>query len=598
MTDPTVADGAARTGGAGIVGDSSSKGRLAALGGALRLGQDGRAFKSRKQDEVARKLRRALQYLVAGDAAKASTVAQAALELDERHGKAWHVLAIAMEKGGDLQKAFLAYEAAVKLLPDDSALVEDLGTLAHRLGYLDVAEKLYHKRLSLGPGHVGATNNLACVLRDSNRYGEAIELLKGVIAVNPDSALLWNTLGTVLSDEGTMQGSVVFFEEALRLDPRFYRARYNLANVRMALGAAEEALESIDLALRGVKAPADVATMKMAKAFTQMMLGDLGGGFDTYETRFSPALADAVAFDEFGNRWSPRDDLQGKTLLIYGEQDLGDEILFANLLADVIAAVGPKGQVILATDARLAPLFKRSYPSIIACSHLTVSQNGRTRRSVVFDTEIPAIDFWTPLGSLFRGYRTTVDQFPRDPGFLKADPDRIAHWQQVLQDLSPAPKVGILWKSLNMKGARARSFTPFDLWQPVLETKGVQFVNLQYGDCSAELAQAEAAELNVWTPPGIDLKADLDDVAALCCALDLVVGPMTATLNIAAACGVPAWVISTPDSWPRFGTDGLPCYPSARLFPADGFGEWEGVMSRIERGLREDIVGTGIAAAA
>jgi ADP-heptose:LPS heptosyltransferase len=117
----------------------------------------------------------------------------------------------------------------------------------------------------------------------------------------------------------------------------------------------------------------------------------------------------------------------------------------------------------------------------------------------------------------------------------------------------------------------------------------VQFVNLQYGDCSMEIARAREAGLDLWTPPGIDLKADLDDVAALCSALDLVIGPMAATTNIAAACGTDTWIISMPDAWPRFGTDRLPCYPSARLFPVEGFGEWHGVMGRIESALRQEV---------
>lgn len=593
MSHPVVANPAKRLSVGDLVGDSGSESRLAAIAGAVGIGQGGRRAKSNKQEAVTRHLRRALKLLAEGQAAGAAAAATKALELDERYGQSWHVLAIALEKSGDLLNAFAAFDAAVRLLPGDTAIAEDLGNLAHRLGHLDLAEKLYQKCLAGNPGNPEVANNLACVLRDANRYNEAIDLLKVVIAARPDSALLWNTLGTVLSDQGQMADSIVFFEEALKLDPDFYKARYNLANVRLALGEPERALADIDSALRGVKVPMEIATMKMAKAFTQMILGDLVRGFETYEARFDPALTEAVNFRAFGQRWSPQEPLLGKTLLIYGEQGLGDEILFANLLDDVIEAVGPHGRVLLATEGRLAPLFSRSYPTLGIHTHRTVSYNGRAERFIEFEGDPPAIDLWTPLGSLFRRFRTASSQFPDKAAFLKADADRIAYWRNVLQSRSAAPQVGFLWKSLNMAGSRARGFTPFDLWQSVLGTEGVQFVNLQYGDCSAELAMVKAAGLDVWTPPGIDLKADLDDVAALCCALDLVVGPMTATMNIAAACGVPAWVISAPDAWPSFGTDRFPCYPSVRLFPTDGFGEWSGVMGRIKLALRDEIAGRG-----
>lgn len=572
-----------------VVGDVASKARLASLTGTL--ARSGRT-KTRKAETVTRHLRKALNLIGVGNAAKAVDAALAALDLDEESGLSWHVLGIALEKSGQLEKAFEAYGAAVRLLPEDSALTSDLGGLAHRLGYLDLAEKLYLKYLATNPGEPNTVNNLACVLRDDNRYDEAIELLKPALGANPGMALLWNTLGTVVSDQGEMAGSVVFYEEAIRLDRGFYKARYNLANVRTALGEPEQALTDINAALVGVREPNDIATMKMSKALTQLMLGDLVDGFETYEARFDPALSEAVTFQEHGARWTPADDLTGKTLLVFGEQGLGDEILFANLIQDVIDAVGPQGQVVLAIEKRLAPLFQRSYPSIRVHPHRTVSHLGRLIRFLEFDEgDTPEIDLWAPIGSLFRRFRTHPDKFPARRAFLTPDPERVAHWRGVLDALGPMPKVGVVWKSLNMKGSRARGFTPFDLWEPVFETPGILFVNLQYGDASAELAMAKARGLNLWNPPGIDLKADLDDVAALSAALDMVVAPMTATTNIAASCGVKAWVISMPDAWPKFGTDRFPCYPSTRLFPADGYGEWTGVMARVQAALSAEVAG-------
>lgn len=571
-----------------VVGDVASKARLDSLSGTL--AKSGRT-KTRKAETVTRHLRKALNLIGVGNAPKAADAAMAALELDEQNGLSWHVLGIALEKSGKLEKAFGAYGAAVRLLPEDSALTSDLGGLAHRLGYLDLAEKLYLKYLANNPGEPNTVNNLACVLRDDNRYGEAIDLLKPVLGANPTMPLLWNTLGTVISDQGEMAGSVVFYEEAIRLDRGFYKARYNLANVRTSLGEPEQALIDINEALVGVREPTEIATMKMAKALTQLMLGDLVDGFETYEARFDPAMSEAVAFQELGERWAPSDDLTGKTLLIYGEQGLGDEILFANLLQDVIDAVGPEGRVVLAIEGRLTPLFQRSYTTIQVHAHRTVSHLGRMIRFLELGDDAPKIDLWAPIGSLFRRFRTHPDQFPAKRDFLTPDPVRVAHWRGVLDALGPMPKVGVVWKSLNMKGSRARGFTPFDLWEPVFETPGIQFVNLQYGDTSAEMALAEARGLNLWTPPGIDLKADLDDVAALSAALDMIVAPMTATTNIAASCGVEAWVISMPDAWPKFGTDRFPCYPSARLFPADGYGDWAGVMARVQAALSAEVAG-------
>jgi hypothetical protein len=161
----------------------------------------------------------------------------------------------------------------------------------------------------------------------------------------------------------------------------------------------------------------------------------------------------------------------------------------------------------------------------------------------------------------------------------------VAHWRGVLAEL-PGPKIGLLWKSLKLDGARLRHFSPFERWRPVLETPGVTFINLQYGDCDAELALArEALGLDIWRPPGIDLKNDLDEVAALSCALDLIIGPANATTNIAAACGADVWLISTPAAWPRLGRPDYPIYRRARVFTPDQVGAWDAAMAQITQAL-------------
>ena len=144
----------------------------------------------------------------------------------------------------------------------------------------------------------------------------------------------------------------------------------------------------------------------------------------------------------------------------------------------------------------------------------------------------------------------------------------MAYWREALKEAGDGPKVGVVWKSMHVTSGRARYFSPFEHWRTVLKTPGVRFVNLQYGECQAELDEArEKLGVDIWNPPGIDLKDDLDEVAALTCALDLTIGPANATTNIAAACGAPVWLISTPGAWPRLGSDRYPWYPQARVFP-------------------------------
>ena len=192
------------------------------------------------------------------------------------------------------------------------------------------------------------------------------------------------------------------------------------------------------------------------------------------------------------------------------------------------------------------------------------------------------------MGSLMREFRRSLEAFPDHKGYLKPDPKRVAHWRKVLKTAPAGPKVGLLWKSATDKDARQRYFSPFSQWARVLKTPGISFINLQYGDCAAELAQAkEEFGVDIWTPPGIDLKKDLDDVAALCAAMDLVMGFANASFNLAASSGAPVWLISTPGSWPRLGTDHYPWYPQARVFVTPSYGDWDGVMAMMGDALAD-----------
>ena len=164
----------------------------------------------------------------------------------------------------------------------------------------------------------------------------------------------------------------------------------------------------------------------------------------------------------------------------------------------------------------------------------------------------------------------------------------MAHWAAELEKLGPGLKVGLHWKSLVLTGSRARYFSSFERWKPVLTTPGAVMVNLQCGDVSDDLAAAAAAGVSIWTPP-INLKDDLEDVAALSAALDLVIGPGIAGTNLAAAVGGTAWMITAPDDWHFLATDKYPFYPHLRYFRRDSFGDWDGAISRIRTALEEAV---------
>jgi tetratricopeptide (TPR) repeat protein len=541
-----------------------------------------------RNEKTARLLARSIHAMQTGDFAKGEKLAVQALERDEKLGVAWHVLGIAREKTGDFAGSMRCYEAALTLLPDHGPVAGDLGRLAFRMDMPEIAAKFFAHYLQAKPNDLEGVNNLACALRDLNRCDEAIEVLRPAINDHPQQPLLWNTLGTVMCSLGDGKTALTFFDETLRLAPNFGKAYHNRAYAKLDLGDVEGALADCELAIAAVESAEDLATMQFGRATILLALGRVEEGWKTYGARFSPELIEAPRFTIDAPRWRTGMDLAGKSLMICAEQGLGDEVMFANMLPDVTEALGPDGRLTIAVERRLIPLFQRSFPKAAVVPHKTVSYEGRVYRGAPEIEDWSGFDFWAPMGDLLETFRPSLAAFPDRPNFLDADPARVEHWRRTLEGAPKGPKVGLLWKSLKLNGERARQFSPFLQWRPVLEVPGITFVNLQYGDCSEEIALAKAEfGVDIWQPPGIDLKQDLDDVAALCRAMDLIVGFSNATTNLGGACGAPIWMLTGASSWTRLGARNWPWYPQTRCFITPDFNDWNPTMEDVGDALRE-----------
>jgi tetratricopeptide (TPR) repeat protein len=552
-----------------VLGDAASAAALARLGEAASGG-----------------LGAAVAAIARGDFAAAAQVSEAATRSEPANGLAWYLLAIAREKLGQLFPSLEAYEQALARLPNPADVANDLGRLAWRLGMPEVAAPLFAHHLAARPGARDATVNLAGALRDQHRYAEAVEVLKPAAQAAPQDPVLWNALGEVLSQQGDPATARTFFDEALRLDPGFTAARLNRGGARLDLGDAAGAVQDSEAALAEAGSDADRAAIGYSHALNLLCGGRVGEGWAAYEARLSPDFAGSPRFLIDAPAWRPGDPLAGRSLLVVGEQGLGDEVMFAGVLPEVVAALGPEGRLTLAVEPRLVELFQRSFPRAAVGAHSTDKTEARPLRGAPFLGAAAPIDAWAPMGTLLKTFRGGLEAFPQRPAYLAPDPERVAHWRAWLASLPPGPKVGIVWKSLKLGAERRRAFAPFRAWTPVLETPGAVFVSLQYGDASAEIAEAARAGVLIRTPPGLDLKDDLEGVAALTAALDLVIGFANATTQIAGAVGAPLWLLTPPGSWTCLGTERYPWHPQARVFHAPGFG-WEGAMAAVASALGE-----------
>ena len=534
--------------------------------------------KKRYRSNIA--LKRAVRTWRRGDIVGAGQWALKATDADPDNSKAFHVLAMALERMGHLHKALITYERAFELDPEDPELLINLGLTAWNLKLTEGAAKMFQLYIAACPDSPLGYNNLGSIQSDMGKPDVAIDILREALYRMPEEAILWNSLATVLAEQGRADESLIFYEEAARLAPSFARAYHNLGYAYQHLSQLDKALVSYDKAMELVTDPAERIETLHSRSICLIGLGKLEEGFREYEIRNNERFRCYFHHIIDAPRWHG-EDVRGKKLLLVGEQGLGDEIMFSTILPDAQAAVGDEGKLQICVDPRMIPLYQRSFPKAEVGTYddrTLIDDNGnKALRLVPFASKENKPDLWAPMGSALQYYRKSVADFPRKP-FLVPDPVRTAAFKEKLAAL-PGKKIGICWRSMLMSGKRAKYFSPIDAWGTILQTPGITFVNLQYGDSAPDIARAEEKfGIKIHTVEGLDLKDDIDGTAALALALDLVLSAPTAAAHTAASVGAKVWYLSVGLGWPQLGTGEYPWHPDTRVFWPEKFGDWDAVM--------------------
>ena len=529
-------------------------------------------------------LNRAIKAWKRGDTIKTAKLALQATEIDDSSAQAFHLLALTLNRLGHLREALVTYERAFALDPDDADLVLNLGLTAWNLNLLDGAERMFRIFIEKRPDHPAGYNNLGSIQRDKGNLSLAIEILRAAIYRMPDQAMLWNSLATVLAEEGRSEESLVFYQEALRLDPKFARVWHNLGYTYCHLGRLGEALECYDRALELAVSAHEKIETEHSRSICLIGLGQLEEGFKKYEIRHSPEFRAYLLHYTKAPLWHG-ESLDGKRILAVGEQGLGDELMFADILPDLQRAVGETGRLQIAVDPRLVPLFQRSFPEAEIGPYDDGKLDGKVVRVFQWARENGEPDFYVPMGTPLCYLRKNLADFPRQP-FLKANPERRAAYRARLEALGPGPYVGVCWRSMVMGAKRGKYYSPIDAWGPVLTLPGITFVNLQYGDVSGELERAkEMHGVTVHNFADLNLKDDLDGAAALTDACDLVISAPTAAAALSGALGRDTWVLVASRVWPQLGTEQYPWFRESRVFACEKFADWDGLFARVATAL-------------
>jgi Flp pilus assembly protein TadD len=476
--------------------------------------------------------------------------------------------AMCLLKLGRRGEARSVLEKLNQLAPTNTVALKYLAVLSEEANEKDKAEAYLRTALELDPKEVEILCMLGKTLLESQREQEAVPYIKRAIKLRPVWATPFNLLGAIYRQRCRFKTALSFYRHAWHLDPNDLGSAVNYGVGLLETGRVHESIEQYRRYL-AINPECDQARFNMATALLQ--IGRLEEGWEAYDARRK--------MHKLRDHELPYPDWQGepleeKNILVLAEQGIGDEIWAANMFDDLIARAK---HCIFECEPRLVTLFKRSFPDATVVPRLA--------QAVVYPQERPA-DVKLLAMSLARWLRVRPEQFPGKVGYLKPDPERQKYWRWRIEQLGPGLKVGISWRSMNIAGTRNDSYTSLSQWADILSIQGVHFVNLQYGECLAEIEQAHSETgITIHNFRDIDLKDGFDDVAALIGVLDVVIAPDNTVGAMAGALNIPVLQFVPSKYWSCHGKDYHPWFPSAKLF----FRPWDHAWNETLRSLANEL---------
>lgn len=472
-----------------------------------------------------------------------------------------------------LQESAESFQKAIENDPSIAVAHSNLGNVLLELDRTDEALAAFHKAIEIDPGQADAHSNLGNAYKQLENLADAEVCYRRAIELDAGHADAWSNLSGILLAWGNLDDAAEACRAAIAIRPDHPNAHRNLANVLWEEGDLDQAMATYRAVL--ARRPED-ADLHYDFGMTLLAMGEIIEGWAEFEWRFKSSRYDR----EIGNFPQPHwdgSDLAGKRIILWGEQGVGDEIRYAGMFPDLL---GSGAEIVVQCEPRLAGLFARSFPQ---------AEVHPRPYSPALSGEVP-FDYQFPFTCLGRYLRPTVEAFEGAvTSYLTADPDSRDRWADRLAQLGPEPKVGLTWCSTPQSEKNKRTVAaPADLG-PLFELSGVQFIDLQYVDSTedrAEISRLYGAEIRTWDD--IDLKNDLDEVAALISNLDLVIACDTAAGELAAALGVQTltFAVGKPN-YISLGTNGAIWHPAMDIFRKDVTDSWESVLTELAAAARQ-----------
>jgi tetratricopeptide (TPR) repeat protein len=507
-------------------------------------------------------------------------------------------LGIALEQQGRQEAAFRAFDQAVLLRPDDAELWASRGNALASLARPEESLTSYQRVLQLNPRHADAAfrcglllltlkrpdqallyfdltdefypnhpavmEQRALALHKLSRFDQALVDNERAHALNPTSADICNNIGACLQGLSRDEEALTWFDKAIGLRPGFVVALINKARSLTQMVRLDEAI-GIYRHIQAID-PGNADAL-WNSALLCLLTGDFAAGWAGREIRWHAHMR--PPYPNFAQpMWCGKQDVKGKTVLLYAEEGNGDTIQFVRYVP-MLAARGAR--VILAVQDALRPLLT-GLSGVSLCAPRSLP--------------LPSFDLHCPICSLPFAFGTRLETIPSATPYLPPPAQaRLQSWEQRLHErLGPDRKcrVGLVWSGNPNHGNDRNRSVPLRTLLRLLDVDAA-FVSVQKDVQPEDKAMLEQGGV-------LELTADLSDfaeTAALVSCLDFVITVDTSVAHLAGALARPTWIMLpySPDFRWLLDRDDSPWYPTARLFRQAATRDWNEVVDRVRSAL-------------
>ena len=490
-------------------------------------------------------------------------------------------LGTVLQSQGELDEAAASYARALALQPRLAEAHYNLGSVLHAQDKLDDAVASYRRALALQPELAEAHYNLGNAFQSQGKFDDAIACYERALALQPEKVEALHNWGNALQFQGKLDAAIECFERVLALEPNHAKAHYSLGCAYHDRGNLEDALARYRIAQA---LQPDFAQAGFSESLAQLLQGNFGAGWRNFELRWKIKNQDHdTPMRPYQQPLWTGEKLPSGRLLIWGEQGVGDEIMFAGLIPDILRT---GNACLLDCNPRLKPLFARSFPGIEVVSSYDPGHKSRTAPEPNPQLDMAA---HLPSGSLPGLFRKTCADFSATTSpYLIPDPAKRERFRAAYANADPHRQrlIGLAWHTDNRKTGRQRSID-LGLFARLFARPDIRWVSLQYGNHDSLQNQAEAARAPIFIDRSVDQFLDIDLFAAQIAAMDMVITIDNSTAHLAGALGVPTWVLLpfAPDwRWLQSRPDSL-WYPTLRLFRQPQRGDWQSVLQTVQSAL-------------